>query len=224
MKKILVITPHTDDELFGVGGTLLKLKEEGHQIKICLMSCSDRYLHHLNRIVTEEEQWLEFLEVCKNISTEEPKKFNTDGVRLEEIPQYRIVRWLDDVIKDYQPNIIYTCEPSYHQEHKDVFNATISACRPTYGKDTIEEVLLYESPTSTWFDPNKSFIPNVYVNIEPYIRKKIKIFQDSYKLQHTNKERMNLSEEGLIRHANYRGYESNLTFAESFKLIRKIIL
>lgn len=224
MKKILVITPHTDDELFGVGGTLLKLKEEGHQIKICLMSCSERYLHHLNRIVTEEEQWLEFLEVCKNISTEEPIKFDTDGVRLEEIPQYKIVRWLDMVMKDYKPNIIYTCEPSYHQEHKDVFNATISACRPTYGKNIIEEVLLYESPTSTWSNPEEKFIPNFYVNIEPYMDEKIRIFRDCYKLQHTNKERLNLSEDGIIKHANYRGYESGLKMAESFKSIRKVIL
>jgi LmbE family N-acetylglucosaminyl deacetylase len=224
MKKILIISPHTDDELFGVGGTLLKLKKEGHQIKICLMSCSDRYLRHLNRIVTEEEQWSEFIKVCKYISTEEPIKFNTNGFRLEEIHQYKIVKWLDNVIEDYQPDIIYTCEPSYHQEHKDVFNATMAACRPTYGKKIVEEILLYESPTSTWSNPNDKFIPNIYVDIEPYLEEKIKIFKEFYKIQHTDKDRKNLSEEGLIKHAIYRGYESGLKIAESFKTIKKIIL
>lgn len=224
MKKILVITPHTDDELFGVGGTLLKLKKEGHKIMVCLMSCSDRYLHHLNRTVTEDEQWSEFVNVCERISTESPIKFSVDNLRLEEIPQYKIVRWLDKVITNYQPNIIYTCEPSYHQEHKDVFKATISACRPTFGKNMIDEILLYESPTSTWSGSENKFMPNIYVNIEPYMDEKLTVFKECYKLQYTDKERLNLSKEGLIRHANYRGYESGLKMAESFKSIRKIIL
>lgn len=224
MKKILVITPHTDDELFGVGATLLKLKEEGHQIKICLMSCSDRYLYHLDRIVTEEEQWLEFVKVCENISTDVPLKFNTNGFRLEEIPQYKIVRWLDDLTNDYQPDIIYTCEPSYHQEHKDVFNATMSACRPTYGKKLIGEIILYESPTSKWSYSEEKFIPDVYVDVEPYIEEKIKIFKNCYKLQYTNKERLSLSEQGIREHSIYRGYECGLKNAEAFKIVRKVIL
>ena len=46
MKKILVIAPHADDELIGLGGSLLKWKEEGHSIKIVLVACSDIYMHH----------------------------------------------------------------------------------------------------------------------------------------------------------------------------------
>jgi len=125
MSKILVISPHTDDELFGVGGTLLKRKKNGDTIKVVVMSCSDRFLHHLNRIITEEEQWAEFKKVANLISTEEKSKFETDRIRLEEIPQYKIVRWLDNLIRNYQTNINYIPESSYNQEHKDVYNACI---------------------------------------------------------------------------------------------------
>ena len=36
--KILVIAPHPDDELLGVGGTLLKKKDEGNEIGWLIMS------------------------------------------------------------------------------------------------------------------------------------------------------------------------------------------
>jgi LmbE family N-acetylglucosaminyl deacetylase len=220
-KKILVISPHTDDELFGVGGTLLKRKRDGYQIKMAVMSCSERYLHHLGRNITEDEQWGEFKKVSKLISTEDPLKFDTCGIRLEEIPQYKIVRWLDELIRSYNPSIIYIPEPSYHQEHKDVYNACISAVRPT-GVGKIEEIIAYEIPTSTWSDPSNKFYPNLFEDIEETMEEKIKIFQENYILQYTSDKRDKLGENGIRAHAQYRGFECGVKFAESFNIIRKI--
>lgn len=221
MKKILVISPHTDDELFGVGGTLLKYKSLGYQIKLAVMSCSERYLHHLGRNITEEEQWGEFKNVARFISTDEPLKFETDGLRLEEIPQYKIVRWLDSLIRDFKPTTIFIPEPSYHQEHKDVYNACISAVRPT-GVGLINEIISYEIPTSTWADPSNKFQPNLYEDIEEYIDEKIKIFKENYILQYTSTKRDKLGELGIRAHANYRGFECGLKVAEAFNIIKKI--
>jgi len=221
MSKILVISPHTDDELFGVGGTLLKRKKNGDTIKVVVMSCSDRFLHHLNRTITEEEQWMEFKKVAEFISTDEPSKFETNGIRLEEIPQYKIVRWLDDLIRTYEPNVIYIPEPSYHQEHKDVYNACISAVRPT-GTKLINEIIAYEIPTSTWSCPNNKFQPNLYEDIEEFVDEKIKIFKENYILQYTITKRDKLGEDGIKSHAYYRGFESGLKVAEAFSIIKKI--
>jgi hypothetical protein len=100
----------------------------------------------------------------------------------------------------------------------------MSACRPTYGKNLLEEVILYESPTSSCSDIESRFVPNLYVNISDYIEEKIKIFKECYKIQHTEVERKNLSSEGIIKHSIYRGYECGLNNVESFKIIKKIIL
>ncbi len=220
-KRILVISPHTDDELFGVGGTLIKRKKEGSHIKVVVMSCSSRYLHHLEREITEEEQWSEFNNVSKFISTEEPEKFDTGGIRLEEVPQYKIVRWLDELIRSYRPTVIYIPEPSYHQEHKDVYNACISAVRPT-GVGLIPEIISYEIPTSTWSDPSNRFQPNLFENIEDTIEDKINIFKENYVLQYTKTKRDKLGEEGIKAHAHYRGFECGIKYAEAFNIIRKI--
>jgi LmbE family N-acetylglucosaminyl deacetylase len=221
MGRILVVSPHTDDELFGVGGTLLKRKNKGDDIKVVVMSCSERYLHHLGRCITEEEQWMEFKKVASFISTEEPLKFDTDGLRLEEVPQYKIVRWLDELIRTYHPTTIYIPEPSYHQEHKDVYNACISAVRPT-GVGLILEIISYEIPTSTWSDPSNKFQPNLYEDIEETIEEKIKIFKDNYLLQYTTTKRDKLGEVGIRSHANYRGFECGLKVAEAFNIIKSV--
>lgn len=219
-KKILVITPHTDDELFGCGGALLKIKEQNNcKIKIAVMSCSDRFLFHLNRVVTKEEQWQEFKDCCSFISNEPPARFNIDQ-RLEEVPIYKIVRWLDELVKDYEPTDIFICEPSYHQEHKIVYETVISACRPTFNQKSIKNIYLYEIPTSNWSGVENLYKPNIYVDITNFIDKKIAIFKNCYKLQYTEEKRNMLGEKGIISHAKYRGIESGHSYSESFMLIK----
>jgi hypothetical protein len=219
-EKILVISPHTDDELFGCGGTLLKLKkDDSKQIKLAVMSCSERFLSHLGRNVTEEEQWEEFSECAEMISTEAPVKLDS-STRLEEIPSYKIVRWLDSLILDYKPTTIFIPEPSYHQEHQLVYKTAIAACRPTFGDRNIENILLYEIPTSTWGGPDSFFKPNIYVDITDHIDKKIEIFKKNYKVQYTEKKRNLLGEKGIKSHAMYRGIESSQEYSESFMLVK----
>ena len=46
MKKILVISPHPDDETLGCGGTLLKHRSKGDQIN-CLLITSPNKHHKL---------------------------------------------------------------------------------------------------------------------------------------------------------------------------------
>jgi len=39
MKKVMVITPHPDDETLGCGGTLLSLKNKGYSITWLIVTC-----------------------------------------------------------------------------------------------------------------------------------------------------------------------------------------
>jgi LmbE family N-acetylglucosaminyl deacetylase len=221
MRRILVISPHTDDELFGCGGTLLKLKERGDQIKLAVMSCTPRFLFHLNRVVSSEEQWAEFANSANILSTESPEWYQTsENKRLEQEPTYEVIRWLDKLIMRFKPTTIFIPEPSYHQEHQIVYKTSIAACRPTYGDRAMQDVLLYEIPTSTWGGPDLIYKPNIYVDIAKQIDSKIDIFKNIYKVQHTEEKRNLLGEKGIRAHARYRGIESSQEYAESFMLIR----
>ena len=219
-QKILVISPHTDDELFGCGGTLLGLKEN-HSIKIVVMSCSDRYLRHLNRMVSKEEQWEEFKSCASMISNESPVAYPIHN-RLEEEHIYKAVGWLDNVIEEYNPTTILIPEPSYHQEHQITYKLSIAACRPTYGKNSLENIMLYEIPTNTWSGVESFYKPNVYVDISNFIDKKIEIFQKTYKIQYTKEKRNKLGEDGIVSHAKYRGIECGQNYSESFMTLKSI--
>lgn len=218
MNRILVVTPHTDDELFGVGGTLLKIKEKA-TVKLAVMSCSSRFLGHLGRPITEDEQWAEFSECAKHLSDQPPCKYEAKD-RLELEPSYKIVRWLDQLIADFSPTTIFIPEPSYHQEHQLVYKSCIAACRPTFGSKSIKNIYLYEIPTSTWVGPDGIYKPNVYVDITDNLEEKIRLFKDVYKLQYTAEKRNMLGERGIRAHAKYRGMEAGHEYSESFMLVR----
>ena len=218
--KILLVSPHTDDELFGAGATLLKLKEQGHSIKLVVMSCTDRWLNHLGRNITSEEHWLEFSNCASKLSTEQPLMYDTGNVRLEQTPIYKGISWLDGVINDYKPDVVFIPESGYHQEHKIVHNICISCLRPTFNKKHIKQMLAYEIPTSTWNGLERTFSPNVYSCIDNKLEEKIKVFESCYKLQYTESARVLLGETGIRAHAKYRGFESGYDNAEAFMLIK----
>ncbi len=53
--KILVIAPHADDEVLGVGGTIARYAEEGHQVYVCVVTVGQvpMYLHDVILAIRE---------------------------------------------------------------------------------------------------------------------------------------------------------------------------
>jgi len=219
-RKILVLAPHTDDEMLGCGGTLLKVREaDCADVMVAVMSCGARYLSHLGNEVSESEQLQEFLLCAPHISSA-PARWYECGHRLEEEPMYKVVRWLDQLLRDFAPTTLLIPEPSYHQEHQMVYRAAIAACRPTYGRPTIEDIYLYEIPTGTWSGADGLFRPNVYVDIGEHLEEKIALFRSIYKAQYTESSREMLGERGIRSHAQYRAAEVGQEYSEAFMLLR----
>ena len=49
--RVLVIAPHPDDEVIGVGGTIAKRAEEGHEVYVC-----DTFEEQFDWVVAEEKE------------------------------------------------------------------------------------------------------------------------------------------------------------------------
>jgi len=81
----------------------------------------------------------------------------------------------------------------------------------------------YEVPTSTWSGHSVQFAPNVYVDIGHLLDEKIVLFRNIYASQYTEESRGMLAEEGIRKHAKYRGTEVGIGQSEAFLMIRHVL-
>ena len=116
--SILVIAPHADDELIGLGGSLLKWKGLGSKTLIALVACSDIYMHHKKQIVEGSVRLREFAEICGEISSEEYINLGMKDSELDPHPLSQLVSQLDKIIEEFNPSVIIFPEQSYHQDQQ----------------------------------------------------------------------------------------------------------
>jgi len=211
--NILIISAHPDDEVLGMGGTIYKLRKEGHKIFVCVIT--DGQCKHCGLKDRHEKRRRSAIKASKFLGVHEISFFDFEDSRLDITPQIEINEKLEDLIKKIKPEIVYTVpDNDYHKDHQKVFDCTLVATRPH--STSVKELYMYEMTEST----KTAFNPNVYVNIEKEFKYKIKAF----KMYTTEQQKFPFprSLKGIESLAIQRGIESGLNKAEAFKLIRKI--
>ena len=115
-----------------------------------------------------------------------------------------------------KPDLVFIPTPSYNQDHKTVYDASMVALRPHDLNFFVKKVLLYEQPqVYLWNNTSREFKPNHFIPID--IDKKIK----AYKLMESQ-VRTFRSPEMLKSMAILRGGQSNTEYAEGFETLRWI--
>ena len=138
---------------------------------------------------------------------------------MDSVPLLRIVKAVEEEIVKTKPDRIYT---HHHHDlnidHRIVFNAVLTACRPV--GSIVKELITFEVPSSTEWNYPAQFNPNYFVNIKTQISSKIRAMQ-VYK----NEIRVfphPRSAENLRNIAERWGSISGNSAAEAFEIIRKI--
>lgn len=216
--KILVISPHMDDEILGMGGAIARHVANGDEV--CVVIAAHRIY---DRKFDEQANDLEKLSTLKAkevLGYHELHFLNLPDERLDSCIQEILIP-MEDVFMDFKPDVMYA--PFYgdnHQDHRAVFDAVRVIARPS-GSFKVKKFLLYETPSSTEQSPpllHQTFIPNYYVNIEPFIDKKIDALHCYEKEKRTFPHPR--SEEGLRVLARKRGMEAGFSYAEAFMILR----
>ena len=126
--NILVIAPHSDDETLGAGGTLLKLKEEGHKIAFLNVTMAREEYGYIKEFVEKRKKQLEIVE--KMYDFDYCYNFELEPAGLDKIPKQLLVSKFDKVFKEVQPEIVFLpYEKDVHSDHGVVFETAYSCTK-----------------------------------------------------------------------------------------------
>lgn len=216
--NILIVAAHPDDEVLGVGGTILKHVKNGDEVNILILGDGESSRKVGADISKREKQ-------CQKVAG----KLGVKKVYLERFPDnafdsislLEITKKVELIINRLKPHIIYTHHAyDLNIDHRLTFQAVLTACRPQ-PNFFVKKILTFEILSSTEWqikDGNNIFCPNEYSNIGNFIDKKIevlRIYKDELReYPHPR------SIEGVKILAQYRGLEVGYRYAEAFRIVR----
>jgi LmbE family N-acetylglucosaminyl deacetylase len=217
--KTLVIAPHPDDEVLGVGGTLLRRKAEGAELAWLIVTGISTANGWKQEQV--ERRANEIARVTAAIGFNHVFTLDFPTTQLDRIPVGDLVGSISDVFKAFQPEEVFVPHPSdVHTDHRAVFDAA-AACTKWFRYSSVKRVLAYETLSETDFGlgTDLGFRPNVYVDIAPFLEGKLQAMNIySSEMAPFPFPR---SSEALQALAKVHGAAAGYHAAEAFQLLRE---
>jgi len=217
-KRVLVVSPHPDDETLGVGGTIAKLTDQGNHVHVLMISGHLPPLYtreQYEQTVTEAHKAFEILGVAGSQFLEIP------ATMIGDIPVHEFNGVICDAVENTKPQIVFCPYPDRHIDHRLVFESAMVATRPVgIGKD-IEIVAAYETLSEThWNAPHiePNFIPTWVVDISDYMERKIQALS-CYESQISPFPGPR-SVEAVEALAKFRGTQAGFSFGEAMHVVR----
>lgn len=205
-KRILILSPHTDDAEIACGGSIAKWVQSGYFVKFLIFSSARQSLveQGLPETMTMKESRaaLEVLGVQQYHLYD--YRVRCFGSRRQEI--------LDDMIaegKAFKPDlVVMPSTRDTHQDHKTI-------CEEGFRAFKHVSLLGYEMPQN-----NMTFPLSFFVELEGYHIEKKEIAISKYLSQ---KDRPYVRGEFARHLATVRGVQAGVNFAEAFEVIRWIL-
>jgi LmbE family N-acetylglucosaminyl deacetylase len=220
LPKVLVVSPHPDDEVLGAGGTLLRRKAEGAKVVWLIVTT-----------ITTETGWAaekikqraeEIKRVTELFGFDSVFELNFPTTQLDQVSMSDLVASISNVFKTFEPEEVFVPHPSdVHTDHRIVFDA-VASCTKWFRYPSVKRVLAYETLSETDFGlgTNQAFRPNVFINIEPYLAEKLQAM-DIY-VSELGVFPFPRSHVAIRALATLRGAASGFEAAEAFELLREI--
>lgn len=218
--RVLVVSPHPDDETLGAGGTILRLISEGHEVfwlNITAMLSTDKFPEELLR-----KREIQLKEIESFYSFKGIFHLNYPTTELENVDSSQAIEKIGNVIKEIEPEVLIL--PDYndaHSDHKWVFDWCY-ACSKVFRFPYIKQILTMEIISETDFGkPENLFAPNLFVDITDYMEKKIQAL-NIYGTEIAAPP-FPRNEENIRALATVRGAAAGVRYAEAFRLIKYIV-
>lgn len=217
--KVLVFAPHRDDEILGVGGTMLKRKAAGDHVTVCVVTAreGDVLPACTQRIHDEMKRAHEFIGVDEYLGL----PFGAN--KLEDFSRLDFNKAFDDAVRKVMPDEVYL--PFWgdmQKDHQMTVDGAMVALRAKLNYAP-RRIYAYETPSETGINVpslNNTFIPNVYEDISDYLEGKLEAMRFYQSQLHPFPDLRSL--ETVEALAKFRGAMANVKAAEAFMLIREI--
>ena len=221
--RLLVIAPHADDEVLGCGGLISKIKSVGGKVFVLIFNVGSIEKYNNKKFTDlrkkEAASAMKFLKVDRYDTIFDSPN---DNRYLDAKPLHELISKIETESKvslaKIKPTIVAIPSiNSHHQDHIHIFKACIAALRPL-NKPIADVVISYEAPEHSRWSASGVFQPNLYIDIEKYLARKISAFY-KYKSQ----IRIGGRDKHTIKnHAEYRGKEAGRKICEAYFVHRLI--
>lgn len=218
--RVLVIAPHPDDEIIGVGGTIAKRVNNGDEVYVCVVTKGQEPMFKKEFI---EQGRTECREADARLGVAETIFLDFPAVMLETVPRHELNGKISNLIQQLKREEVFIPHRGDMQlDHRMVVDAVMVAVRPR-GDFFPKRVYAYETLSETgWNIPNtvNEFIPTVYEDVSEFMDIKLKAMQVFESQLGTFPEARSIGAIDAL--ARFRGATVNVRAAEAFCLIREI--
>jgi LmbE family N-acetylglucosaminyl deacetylase len=217
-ERVLVVAPHPDDEILGVGGTIAKHAAAGDAVTILTVS------GHMPPLYPQEhyEQTLaEARRAHALVGVSDSRFLGIPATMLGTRPVHVMNGSITDVVREVLPSIVLVPFPDRHVDHRIVFESAMVATRPVGPGGAIRLVAAYETLSEThWNAPHiePNFTPNYVVDIGAQLETKLAALR-CYESQipafpHPR------SVEAVLALATFRGTQAGFAHGEALHVVR----
>jgi LmbE family N-acetylglucosaminyl deacetylase len=219
--RTLVIAPHPDDEVLGVGGTIARFAREGHEIHVAIVTKGEPDLFPAYLI----EQGREEAATCHELlGVKETHFMDFPAARLDTVQHHLLNSAIATVISKVCPQLVFLpFGYDMHKDHRLVFESALVALRPMAASSVVD-ILCYETLSETnWNMPSgtQSFSPNVFVDISEFLETKLRAARAYASQMKTFPHERSI--EAIACLAKLRGATIGKDAAESFVQVRRIV-
>lgn len=227
MARILVVAPHADDEVLGVGGTIARFSDEGHEVTVAILTGHGEQAHPLFTRETWDVVRAEAVEAHRVLGVHATVFRELPAVLVPEVPVYQVNQVVQSLFAELRPEILFV--PflyDLHYDHRQLNYACNVAWRPTseVGR-AIREIYMYETLSETHWNIHQSeggFLPDVYIDISgKHLERKLESLAKFKSQIRPFPDPRSL--EGIEALAKLRGCSMGMRAAESFMMVRKLI-
>jgi N-acetylglucosamine malate deacetylase 1 len=229
-QRVLVLSPHPDDEVIGCGGLISKVKDRGGQVYIQFITLGDTRDISETGMSTADERMFEIEQVAGILKFDEwdvALRGSQYHLRLDTVAQADLIGLVEQdgglSLRAVEPTVVLLPSPlSYNQDHRAVADAALTALRPVgASSDRAPTVAaIFEEVADQW-TPHAAPPPNLFVDLDAtHLDAKIEAMR-CYASQvrphpHTR------SLEALRNMAVVRGGHSGVAYAEAYHCVRWI--